>query len=605
MAEIEKQQEEIKVKKNGICEKHDGYYLYLGEDKGYKQLSNFLMEPLNSIDMPEGNKIEMRFSLRNGVVKEEILDGTSFANAQLFKKAIKRMGGIEMTWNGSESDLQGVQDYLTNKYRNFSHCVGLPYVGLYKQDDEWVYTGVDSTVNRKGEKINTVISVVENNDYVKSEILDIKPIRKEGLTMLAKDLFRFNTLERTVNIIGWVSACFFKERLWQRKIKTSHLVIAGGAGSGKSETVEKIVQPIFSMIVGGVACKGLTNFSILKSLHSSNLIPFILEEYKPHKLNQAELGLISGTMRSTYDYQTTQRGRQDQSVVNYTRRAPLILVGESSFDETAIKERIIDVQFAKKDRTKEHEKVFKSLTKNDRLLRSFGRALLQNAMNLSEDRLDELFKASRVFENMDFENRLINGISNVYLGILILADLYSQFGLNFWKLAGVTDQEVRKAIIDNTYNALDGNSKVNSAVDIIIKHFDDMAVKNKIRKGYEYEIDKDSKELWLRVNGIYSDFMKYIKDYNLTNEVEALTSKQFTTQLKKEMYFKKYTERKFKHFEDGQEVIQRAKCFVLDLKILQRTCELDAFALEEEELLRDKDGFVQVPEEIQEQLPFV
>jgi hypothetical protein len=71
------------------------------------------------------------------------------------------------------------------------------------------------------------------------------------------------------------------------------------------------------------------------------------------------------------------------------------------------------------------------------------------------------------------------------------------------------------------------------------------------------------------------------------------------------MYFKKYTERKFKHFEDGQEVIQRAKCFVLDLKILQRTCELDAFALEEEELLRDKDGFVQVPEEIQEQLPFV
>lgn len=146
----------------------------------------------------------------------------------------------------------------------------------------------------------------------------------------------------------------------------------------------------------------------------------------------------------------------------------------------------------------------------------------------------------------------------------------------------MTDQEVRKAIIDNTYNALDGNSKVNSAVDIIIKHFDDMAVKNKIRKGYEYEIDKESKELWLRVNGIYSDFMKYIKDYNLTNEVEALTSKQFTTQLKKEMYFKKYTERKFKHFEDGQEVIQRAKCFVLDLEILQRTCELDAFALEKE-----------------------
>ena len=56
---------------------------------------------------------------------------------------------------------------------------------------------------------------------------------------------------------------------------------------------------------------------------------------------------------------------------------------------------------------------------------------------------------------------------------------------------------------------------------------------------------------------------------------------------------------------NSKEVIQRAKCFVLDLEILQKTCELDAFALEEEELLRDKDGFVQVPEEIQEQLPFV
>ena len=291
---------------------------------------------------------------------------------------------------------------MTNKYREYNHCFGLDYVGLFKMDGEWVYVGTDGAIDRKGNQIRSVISITEDNEALRSGILDTPMIKKSELKEISVDLFRFNTYERTINILGWVGACFLKERLRQRKIKLSHLVIAGGAGSGKSETLEKIIQPIFGLQGSGIWCSVITKFSTLKSTSSTNLLPVIFEEYKPHKLSKIELDLISGTLRSTYDYQTSQRGRADQSVVNYMRRSPICLVGESSFDETAIKERTVDVQFAKSDRTAENTKSYRYLAKHEDQLNSLGKALLLLVMNMSDEALDELIQQSKVFEKLDF-----------------------------------------------------------------------------------------------------------------------------------------------------------------------------------------------------------
>ena len=588
----------IETASNPIAESSGRYILSRGDSKA-KALTNFTMRPVNGIKSDSAYLMDIEFTTIDEKTFLNQIDSSIFASTQLFKKAIKKIGGIDMVFDGNESDLANIQLYMNNKYRDYNHCLGLDYVGMYKMDGAWVYVGTDGAIDRKGNPISSVVSITEDNEALRSGILDTPMIKKSELKEISGDLFRFNTYERTINILGWVGACFLKERLRQRKIKLSHLVIAGGAGSGKSETLEKIIQPIFGLQGSGIGCSGITKFSTLKSTSSTNLLPVIFEEYKPHKLSKIELDLISATLRSTYDYQTSQRGRADQSVVNYMRRSPICLVGESSFDETAIKERIVDVQFAKSDRTAEHTKSYRYLAKHEDQLNFLGKALLLLVMNMPDEALDKLIQQSKVFEKMDFETRTILGMSNVYLGILLMKELYESFGLNFWAETGLSEKMVQDSIVNNTYNSLDGSSKVNSAVDLIIQTFDTMALKNKIRPEYDYTVNQSTGELCLRLNLIYDEFTKYIREFNIL-DVEVLGIRQFTRQLRREGYYADYNYRNFK--ERNNDEIVRQKCYILNLKKLNANLSLEAFANEMTGITTDADGFMAVDEQCE--LPF-
>ncbi|SHF62611.1 hypothetical protein SAMN02745158_04432 [Lactonifactor longoviformis DSM 17459] len=277
------------------------------------------------------------------------------------------------------------------------------------------------------------------------------------------------------------------------------------------------------------------------------------------------------------------------------------MVGESSFDETAIKERIIDVQFAKSDRTTEHTKSYRNLSKHELRLNGLGKALLMLVMNMPDDAVDGLIQKSRVFERMDFETRTILGISNVYLGILLIKELYESFGLDFWEEAGISDKLVQESIINNTYNSLDGSSKVNSAVDLIIQTFDVMALKNRIRKDYDYTINESTGELCLRLNLIYDEFTKYIREFNVS-DVEVLGIRQFTRQLRRETYWLDYGLRNFKERDNNSNDVNiRQRCYVLDLKKLNENLSLEAFACEID--AEEDSGFMKIDND-QEELPF-
>lgn len=597
------EEKKIDVKNNPIGTSGNCYILFGSGDSKNKQITNFVMKPLNGIQSESGYFIEIEFTLASGRKFVKQISSTAFSSTQKFKTAIKNLGGIDMTFDGTESNLSDIQKFMTTKY-DYNHCQGINYIGLFFMNDEWVYVGTDGSINKKGAAIDSIVSVVEDNEALKSVISDAKMPNASELQSIAKDLFCFNTLDRTINIIGWVCVCFLKERMRQRKIKLSHLVLEGAAGSGKSETLEKVIQPIFGLIGSGIGCSGITKFSVLKSTSSTNLLPVIFEEYKPHRLSKIEQDLISGTLRSVYDYQTSQRGRTDQSVMNYMRRSPIIVVGESSFDESAVKERIIDVQFAKSDRTEEHTKHFNSICKKEKILNKLGKALLLFAMNIPDDVLDDMIQKSRIFEGTEFETRIILGISNIYLGLLFLQDLFDSYHLDLEKLTGVNQSVVYEILVNNTKNAMDGSSNVHSAVDNIIEVFDIMALKHRIKEKYDFTINPKENEICFRINLIYDEFTKYMRETNRT-DIDMLPPRQFTKQLKKENYYKDYLLRNFLSTDkDGNEEEIRVRCFVLDLDLLNKSCNLEAFKTEESEYPVNNDGFIIMDENNQEELPF-
>ena len=464
-----------------IFEEHNCYFLDRGNEQTAKQLTNFVMEPLMGIKMQDGDKTEIEFRLQDGQIITSLIDGTSFSSVQQFRRQIKKLSGIDMTFCGNENELVYIQNYMKAKYAGYKHCRGIPYTGMYKKNGEWMYVGEGKTVDARWKITDSMISVVDDNKAIESVILDCKPITKTELLLLSRDLFKFNTYERTVNIIGWCCCAFLKERLRQKRIKFPHLVISGQAGSGKSETEEKIIQPLFSIQGSGIMCGGLSKFSIIKTLNSTNLIPVIYEEYKPSRIGKIAVDLMSDALRGAYDCQVAQRGRPDQSVVNYTRRAPIVVVGESSFDEPAVRERIVDIQFAKSDRLPEHTKHFNALCGNERLISKLGNSLLRMVLNTTDDRLDFLIEQSKVFSEQKFNSRTILGMSNVFLGILFLSELYSVFGLRIWDETGISEEEVKAAIVGNVSNSQDSGIVESIITDSIAK-MDTMAKKNIIRK---------------------------------------------------------------------------------------------------------------------------
>ena len=598
--------EEMKTAGNPILESGNRYIISQGPDKLPKHITNFVMEPLNTIESDNGNKIQICFKFPDGMEKTCILDSVCFSSTQKFKQMLKNNVAAEAIYNGTENDLSNIQEYMYNKYRGYNKSVGITYVGLYKFKGEWCYVGIDQTIDKKGNNLPGIMSVVEDNESLKSEITTCRIISKEKLKAISRDLFQFNSYERTINIIGWVCGCFIKERMRQRRIKYSHLVIAGGAGSGKSETLEKVIQPIFSMQGGGIGCGNLTKFSVLKGTSSTNLLPLVFEEYKPHKMSKQSMDLLSDTMRTSYDGQVSQRGRMDQSVVSYTRRAPIIVIGESGFDESAIKERSIEVQFAKSDRTADHTEHYRSLATHEKELNELGRALLQMTMSIPDEDLDKMILNSKVFSSLKFETRVVLGLSNVYLGILLLQKLYEAYHLDFWKLTGINEKLIRDSIVGNMKNSLDGGEKVHTAVDIVIQTMDTMAMKGIILNQYDFIVDVENNELCMQVKLLYDNFRKYVKDYNL-QDVEVLGINQFIRQLKKEPYYKGNYSRNFKERGDrGEEEPTRHKCHVLWLDKVQEACgDLEVFVKPNNGIEVDDEGFMVVPELEQQQLPFM
>ena len=146
---------EVQVTANPICESSNRYVSNRG-DKSPKEITNFVMRPVNGIRSDSAYLMDIEFTVDKKVFISQ-LDSSVFAGAQMFKKAIKKIGGIDMVFSGTEDDLANIQKFMTNKYREYNHCLGLDYVGLFKMDGEWVYVGTDGAIDRKGNPIRSVI----------------------------------------------------------------------------------------------------------------------------------------------------------------------------------------------------------------------------------------------------------------------------------------------------------------------------------------------------------------------------------------------------------------------------------------------------------------
>ena len=384
----------------------------------------------------------------------------------------------------------------------------------------------------------------------------------------------YNEPEKTISILAWTAGCFIKPHLRKAGIKFPHLFLIGEAGSGKSTTLERVVLPVFSSNRVTAATQ-VTQFTLMKESASSNLIPMPLDEFKPSKIDKLKINALYNHFRDSYDGHEGLRGRADQSVVTYDLLAPLVVAGEESADEAAIRERSIELLFSKKDLKKpEYRDAFQRVAANEKLLQDFGRTILDMALSVRAAEVAKWHKEGVGKFSKELPSRVVNNLACCFAGLKLIESLCARAGLSFSDVFPFGfDACIRYLEHGAKEYLLDGGTNNQSVVEQTFEIMARMGLDGKT----EYNLSDDKTKLFIRLSQVYDKYTKYRKDYAIVGEV--LTYAQFKKQL---MHSDVFLQHNVQHKFNGK----NCKCWVINYQTLLEHCDVSGFDTEDDDAVK-------------------
>ena len=139
--------------------------------------------------------------------------------------------------------------------------------------------------------------------------------------------------------------------------------------------------------------------------------------------------------------------------------APNVAAGEESPDEAAIRERSIELLFSRRDLDDEREAHYIWLRDHGELLGSFGRSLLDTALDTMPSEVLQRFTEGRAFFKSKLPQRVLDNLCCLYAGLSLIVKLCGRLGLS-WNEAFSFDREACVNHIE--YAARKGNKRMHS-----------------------------------------------------------------------------------------------------------------------------------------------
>ncbi|NLX82906.1 MAG: DNA-binding protein [Clostridiales bacterium] len=492
-----------------------------------------------------------------------------FANQQKFKNFLNRRT-ISLGYYGSDGDLELLKGFISELA--WQKKAGVKALGIHEHDKRMVFVGSGSAVAAGNTPVNDILQL-ERYRSIDSAILGCAQVSPEELQTIGELLMNYNEPAKTSSVLAWIAGCFIKEHLRTRDVKFPHLMLIGEAGSGKSTTVERVVLPVFSR-TKIIAAGQVTAFTLMKDSASSNLIPQALDEFKPSKIDKIRIDTLYNHFRNSYDGHEGVRGRADQSTVSYELLAPLIVAGEESADEAAIRERSIELLFSKKDlKSTEHRSSFQSLSASAPLLGSLGRSLLETALQTKPDEAHGWHQEGLLSFARELPSRVVNNLACCYAGLCLLEKMCCEFGFS-WQEVFPYNREACRKYLEHAVKEylLDGSTGNKSVVEQAFEVMSRMG----LDPNSEFRITEDGKVLALWLAHVYDRYTKYRKDYAIVGE--TLSYAQFKRQLMHSDLFL------------GNNVPVRIggdlrKVWTINFELLKSRCDVSGFEITEVEPL--------------------
>lgn len=536
----------------------EGRY-YRAKGDAVTPLTNFIVKPIEMVESDEETQLTADLvTVRNETFRYSFLT-TDFTNLQRFKTALNKRT-IALSYAGSEGDLELLKSFLYEL--EWTRKKGVKTSGLYRHDKCWVFVIGDQAADGEGNAVN---GLQQFEQYRQSgpSMLDVQSIGAEQLVELGSLIFSYNEPAKTVSVLAWCAGCFLKEHFKSRKIKYPHLFLIGEAGSGKSNTLERIILPIFSK-ARITAASQVTKFTLMKESVASNLIPQALDEFKPSKIDRSTLSVLLNHMRNAYDGTDGERGRADQTMTRYTLCAPLVVAGEESPAEASIRERSMELLFSKKDlKPDKHRRSFSKLSAIADVLSGFGRAVLSVALRTTAECAETWYRTAMDEIDTELPSRVRNNIACCVAGLNLLETLCGSYGLTWDR---VFEIPIKRCQTYLEYGAkeylLDGGSANKGIIEQTLEGMARMGL-----YANEWTIMENLDHVAIYFKLCYDRYTQYRRDHAIVGE--CLEYAQFLKQLRQSDLFVAYKPVRISG------MLKRA--YVLDYEEIQKRCDITSF----------------------------
>lgn len=542
---------------NPVYEFQGRYWRSRGEST--YPLTNFVIRPVEMIVSEEETQLTADLVTVRGETYRLTFMTTDFANQQKFKNLLNR-NTIALSYLGGDGDLELLKTCVSEL--DWDVRRGVKAMGIHEHNGTLVFVSGDGAIGGGGERVPDIVQL-DRYKSIESGILRQAALPGEKLPEQGKLLMSYNEPAKTVSILAWAAGCFIKEHLRMAGIKFPHLFLIGEAGSGKSTTLERVLLPIFC---GNriLAATQVTAFTLMKESASSNLMPLALDEFKPSKMDRVRLSTLYNHFRDSYDGHEGVRGRADLSVVSYDLSAPLIVAGEESADEAAIRERGIELLFSKKDlKDAGCRAAFNCIMGSEEALNGLGRALLDTALKVSPGEAAAWHREGQAMFNPGLPSRIVSNLACCHAGLRLLERLCVDRGLS-WDAVFPIGKDTCARYMEYAARdyLLDGGTSNRSVVE---QTFEVMS-RMKLDPQSHYRIEGE--QMYLKLNTVYDLYTRYRKDYAIAGEV--LTYPQFKKQLRHSEYFIASNQQR----RIGGDSV---KCWVIDYGLLQKNCDVAGF----------------------------
>jgi len=538
----------------------DGRYFRAKGDKIYP-ITNFIVEPIEMLLSEEETQLTADLVTVNGETYRQTFMTGDFANPQKFKNVLNKRT-IALSYLGSEGDLELFKGFVNEL--PWEKKKGVRAVGIYEHGGRLVFVSGEGACESGGSAVDDIVQL-EKQQSIQSNILSRKMITAEQLRALGSCLMTFNEPIKTVAVLAWSAGCFIKPHLKKANSKFPHLFLIGEAGSGKSNTLERVILPIFSRTKVTAATQ-LTAFTLMRESASSNLIPQPLDEFKPSKMDRYKQSILYNHFRDAYDGHEGVRGRADQQTVSYELLAPMIIAGEESADEAAVRERSIELLFSKKDlQYAEYRAAFRKLCSHEDWLGAFGRGLLDAALRTGFKEVSSWHEEAMTEFSDALPARVVSNLACAGAGLRLIEKLCGMLGVTWHEVfpfsLSACHTYLEHGVREYLFDGGDSNKSV------VEQTFEVMA-RMGLDADSEYELSADGKVLSIWLNHVYDKYTKYRREYAVTGEV--LPYAQFKKQLEHSDFFIAKNKQMWLG-SDNRRVWQ------LDFSLLSARCDVSGF----------------------------